>query len=170
MHGAQFGWVDAEGLAEGGGKISVIREAVFDGKQVEARGGMLKHVLGGVEETQALDVLMEGHARVLFEDAAEMIRRKMHRGRNVFELQRRLDVRVEKGLHLMGLFGMYAECVTPWSLIVGTPAMRGAQDFTHEGDSFLLDGKNVECPPVCTQKFVLQDLQVRFENDVTALE
>ena len=85
---AQFGGIDAEGLAEGGRKISVIGKSVFKGKQVEARGGMFEHVLGGVEEAQAFDVVMEGHARVLFEDATQMIRRKMDRRRNMFQLQR----------------------------------------------------------------------------------
>ena len=162
--------MDAKHLADGSGKIPVIGKAKFEGQQVKARGGMFEHVFDGVEEAQAPDVVMQGHARVLFEDAAEMIRRKMNRGRNVLELQRGLDVRVEKGLYMLSLFGVRAECVARGLLVVCPPAMRSAQDFSQEVDDFLLDGQCVEGAPVCPQKLILHDLQIRVEYDVTALE
>ena len=52
----------------------MIGKAIFLCKQVEAFGGMIQHVFSSVEETQAFDVLMEGHACLLFEDAAEVKR------------------------------------------------------------------------------------------------
>ena len=50
---------------------------MLEGKQVEAGFGVFEHLFGGIEEAQALEVLMDGHAGVLFEDAAQMIRRKV---------------------------------------------------------------------------------------------
>lgn len=167
---AQFRRIDAKGLAEGGGEVSVIGEAVFEGKQVEACGGMFEHALGGIEKPQAFDVLVQGHARVLFEDAAEMIRRKMYGGGNVFQLQGRVDVRVEEGLYLMRLLGMRAEGVVRWLLAVGTSAVGGAQDFTGEGDDFFFEGKRVEGAPIRFEELVLQGLQARSKGDVTAWE
>ena len=74
MSSAQFRGIDPKYLSEGGGEIAVIGKAIFLCKQVKAFGGMIQHVFSSVEETQAFDVLMEGHASLLFEEAAEVKR------------------------------------------------------------------------------------------------
>ena len=79
-------------------------------------------------------------------------------------------MRVEEGLQAVGLISMSADGISRWLLVVGASAMRDAQDFASEGKDLFFDGKRIKGMPVCTQKFVLQDLQIRVEYDMTALE
>ena len=58
---------------ERGGKITVVGKTVIEGEHIQARVRVIEHFLGGIEEAQAFEVLMDGHGGVLFEDAAQVI-------------------------------------------------------------------------------------------------
>lgn len=58
----------------------MIGKSKIEGKRIESGERTFQHPFRRVEEAQASHILMQGHARVLFEDAAEMIWRKMHGG------------------------------------------------------------------------------------------
>lgn len=140
---AEIGRGDAEHLAERGGEMSVIGKAEIERERVKAGDGVVQHPLGGVEQAQASGVLMNGDARFAFEDAAQVIRRKMDGGGNILEPQVRTDVGVEKGLDGARMFGVVAQGAGGIAARFGTCSIMDAQNFIHRRDDFLFDLERV---------------------------
>lgn len=65
--------------------MPVIGKSEIEGKHVEAGDGVFQHPLGGVEQAQAVDVLVNGHTDFALEDAAQVKGREMNGGGNIFE-------------------------------------------------------------------------------------
>src|SRR5215510_14259782 len=77
---------------------------MFEGKQIDPCRWLLQDMLGSVEESQAFHILMEGHARGLFEDAAQMIRRKMDSRGDLHKPQMGMNVGIEISFDRVRLF------------------------------------------------------------------